>query len=83
MNVFDLRDRLVDDYPDYTRSFIRIRGSRSSSTATWERSARGREWVVLPDSTDELLRLRPVDEPSLRFRHVSVVSFASYPLDPT
>ena len=28
MNVFELRDQLVDDYRDYTRSFIKIRDPR-------------------------------------------------------
>ena len=28
MNVFDLRKRLVSDYRDYTRSFIKIRDPR-------------------------------------------------------
>lgn len=28
MNVFELRDRLVDDYRAYTRSFIKIRDPR-------------------------------------------------------
>ena len=28
MNVFDLRDRLVDDYGSYTRSFIKIADPR-------------------------------------------------------
>ena len=28
MNVFDLRQRLVDDYADYTRSFVVIRDER-------------------------------------------------------
>ena len=28
MDVFDLRNRLVSDYRDYTRSFIKIRDPR-------------------------------------------------------
>ena len=28
MDVFDLRERLVDDYADYTRSFVNIRDER-------------------------------------------------------
>ncbi|HXR75382.1 MAG TPA: DEAD/DEAH box helicase [Bryobacteraceae bacterium] len=32
MNVFDLRDRLVDDYASYTQSFIKIADKRISET---------------------------------------------------
>ena len=28
MDVFELRERLVDDYADYTRSFVDIRDER-------------------------------------------------------
>ena len=31
MNVFDLRDRLVEDYSSYTRSFIKIADTRISA----------------------------------------------------
>ena len=31
MDVFDLRQRLVDDYQRYTRSFIKIRDPRISA----------------------------------------------------
>jgi very-short-patch-repair endonuclease len=52
MNVFDLRDRLVDDYRDYTRSFIKIDDKRISETVDASLNA-GAFWP------EPLLQLNP------------------------
>ena len=56
MNVFELRDRLVDDYRDYTRSFIRIRDPRIKEFVDGHLGAEG-FWP------EPLLQLNPAFEP--------------------
>lgn len=55
MNVFELRDRLVADYADYTRSFLQIRDSRIEKLVEEELSA-GLLWP------EPLVQLNPAYE---------------------
>ena len=56
MDVFDLRDRLIEDYASYVRSFIRIKDERIGDTV--ERKLRyGAFWP------DPLIQLNPSFEP--------------------
>jgi hypothetical protein len=52
MNVFDLRDRLVNEYASYTRSFIKITDPRISNTVESSLNA-GAFWP------EPLLQLNP------------------------
>jgi hypothetical protein len=52
MNVFDLRDRLVGDYANYTRRFIKIADTRISARVDSELNA-GAFWP------EPLLHLNP------------------------
>ena len=56
MNVFELRDRLVDDYRDYTRSFIKIRDPRIKEFVDGHLGAEG-FWP------EPLLQLNPAFQP--------------------
>ena len=56
MNVFELRDQLVDDYRDYTRSFIRIRDPRIKEFVDGHLGAEG-FWP------EPLLQLNPAFQP--------------------
>lgn len=56
MDVFSLRDRLIDDYADYVRSFIEIRDPRIREQVQRELDA-GRLWP------DPLIQLNPGFEP--------------------
>ena len=56
MNVFKLRDRLVDDYRDYTRSFIKIRDPRIKEFVDGHLGAEG-FWP------EPLLQLNPAFQP--------------------
>jgi len=56
MDVFDLRNRLVEDYASYTRSFIRISDPRISAKVDSELSA-GLLWP------EPLLQLNPTFQP--------------------
>ena len=56
MNVFELRDRLVDDYRNYTRSFIKIRDPRIKEFVDGHLGAEG-FWP------EPLLQLNPAFQP--------------------
>ena len=56
MNVFALRDRLVDDYRNYTRSFIKIRDPRIKEFVDGHLGAEG-FWP------EPLLQLNPAFQP--------------------
>ena len=56
MNVFDLRDQLVEDYRDYTRSFIKIKDPRIKEFVDGHLGAEG-FWP------EPLLQLNPAFEP--------------------
>jgi hypothetical protein len=56
VNVFDLRDRLVEDYADFTRSFVVIRDERISARVEEELAA-GLLWP------DPIVQLNPAFEP--------------------
>ena len=56
MNVFELRDRLVDDYRKYTRSFIKIRDPRIKEFVDGHLGAEG-FWP------EPLLQLNPAFQP--------------------
>ncbi len=56
MDVFDLRQRLVDDYASYTRSFIKIRDERINAHVD-KSLRRGAFWP------EPLLQLNPTFEP--------------------
>lgn len=56
MNVFDLRERLVKDYADYTQSFINVRDGRVRDLVDRE-LAEGLLWP------DPVLQLNPAFEP--------------------
>ncbi|NLI74894.1 MAG: DEAD/DEAH box helicase [Candidatus Riflebacteria bacterium] len=56
MNVFDLRDRLVEDYKSYTRSFIKIRDTRIEKRVEQDLDA-GAFWP------EPLLQLNPTFRP--------------------
>jgi hypothetical protein len=55
MDVFGLRERLVDDYEGYTRSFIAVRDERVAETVDAELE-RGLLW---PDPLVQLTRASP------------------------
>ena len=57
MNVFDFRHRLVDDYADYTRSFIHIREPRLRQASSTSSSTQGVLWP------EPLIQLNPSFEP--------------------
>ena len=72
MNVFELRDQLVDDYRDYTRSFIKIRDPRTKEFVDSHLGAEGlagaaaaavRARLRLRRSTAPLGRGAPVPDP--------------------
>jgi hypothetical protein len=52
MNVFEFRERLINDYSSYIRSFIRIRDQRVDALVT-SRLNQGRLWP------DPLIQLNP------------------------
>lgn len=54
MDVFDLRQRLVDDYADFTRSFVNIRDRRISPHVDEELSAGS--WLPRRPGLDEIAR---------------------------
>ena len=56
MDVFDLRERLVQDYADYTRSFINVRDERIDALVDRE-LAEGLLWP------DPIVQLNPAFEP--------------------
>ena len=56
MNVFELRERLVDDYADYTRSFVVIRDERIRERVDAELE-QGLLWP------DPIVQLNPAFEP--------------------
>lgn len=56
MNVFDLRDRLVEDYSEYVRSFIQICDPRISASVE-EKLQNGALWP------EPLIQLNPAFEP--------------------
>ncbi len=56
MNVFDLRNRLVDDYADYTRSFLQVKDPRIDEHVREELDA-GLLWP------EPLIQLNPSYEP--------------------
>ena len=58
MDVFDLRERLVNNYASYVRSFIKIRDERIGETV--ERKLR--EGALWPDP---LIQLNPAFEPGV------------------
>jgi hypothetical protein len=68
MNVFDLRDRLVNDYASYTRSFIKIADPRISHTVEYALTA------------DEFSLLSPIIGlcPTFRCKHDREVVLAIY-----
>ena len=56
MDVFGLRDRVISDYSDYVRSFIRIKDPRIARYVE-EQLGQGRHWP------DPLVQLNPPFEP--------------------
>jgi hypothetical protein len=56
MNVFELRERLVGDYADYTGSFIAVRDERICQAVGTELES-GLLWP------DPIIQLNPVFEP--------------------
>jgi hypothetical protein len=56
MNVFELRERLVGDYADYTRSFIAVRDERIRELVESELES-GLLWP------DPIIQLNPAFEP--------------------
>src|SRR6266567_1229682 len=56
MDVFGLRDRVINDYSDYVRSFIRIRDEKILAYVD-EQLGQGRLWP------DPLIQLNPSFEP--------------------